>query len=56
MNGNAKAAAALGVGYWLGRQHKLRAATVLATATAFGRKGMGGLVVTRAAKLLRRIT
>jgi hypothetical protein len=52
MKGNAKAAATLGVGYWLGRQHKLRAATAMAAATAIGRKGVGGIVVARGAKLV----
>jgi hypothetical protein len=65
---NTKAVAALGVGYLLGRQRKLRAATVTAAAMAVG--GKSGLVrkgslllikssvlgrMPQAVKLLRRI-
>jgi hypothetical protein len=68
MKVNTKAVAALGAGYVLGRQRKLRAATVTAAAMAVGgksgvvRKGAGLLIKSsvlgrapQAAKLLRRI-
>jgi hypothetical protein len=52
MNGSQRAAVALGVGYVLGRRRKLRAATVLAAATAVGGMSIGGLVMRRGAEMV----
>src|SRR5258707_6985286 len=52
MKGSTRAAVALGVGYLLGRQRKLRTATVMAVATAAGGTSVGGLVMRRGAKML----
>ncbi len=52
MNGSARAAAALGVGYVLGRRRKLRTAALLAAATAVGGKGIGGMALQRGMRML----
>lgn len=52
MKGSARTAAALGVGYVLGRQHKLRTATMMAAVAAFGSTPAGGMVMRRGVKLL----
>jgi hypothetical protein len=52
MKGSTRAAMALGVGYLLGRQRKLRTATVMAVATAAGGTNVGSLVMRRGAKML----
>jgi hypothetical protein len=52
MKGSTRAAVALGVGYMLGRQRKLRTATVMAVATAVGGTSVSGLAMRRGAKML----
>jgi hypothetical protein len=53
MKGGTQAALALGVGYLLGRRHKMRMATMLAAAAATGRVGgLGGAALRRGAKML----
>ena len=52
MKGSMQAAMTLGVGYALGRRRKLRTATLLAAATAFGSTNVSGLVLQRGMKLL----
>lgn len=52
MKGSARTAAAIGVGYVFGRQHKLRAAAMMAAVAAFGSTSAGGMVMRRGVKLL----
>ena len=52
MKCSTQAAVAIGVGYLLGRRRKLRAATVMAAATAVGGTTVGGMVMSRGMKLL----
>lgn len=53
MKGGTQAALALGVGYVLGRRHKMRMATVMAAAAATGSLGgIGGAVLKRGVKML----
>jgi hypothetical protein len=53
MKGGTQAALALGVGYMLGRQHKMRMAAMMAAGAATGRMGgLGGAVFRRGAKML----
>ncbi|HVT71197.1 MAG TPA: hypothetical protein VHF26_25855, partial [Trebonia sp.] len=52
MKRSTRAAAALAVGYMLGRQRKLRTAAVMAAATAVGGTTVGGLVMRRGMKML----
>lgn len=53
MKGGTQAALALGVGYVLGRQHKMRMATVLAAGAATGGLGgLAGMALKRGMKLL----
>jgi hypothetical protein len=52
MKGSTRAAVALGVGYVLGRNRKLRTAAMMAAATAVGGTSVGGLVMRRGAKML----
>ena len=52
MKGSTRAAVALGVGYMLGRRRKLRAATVMAVATAAGGTSLGGMILRRGTKYL----
>jgi hypothetical protein len=51
MKGSMRAAAALAVGYFLGRQHKLRTAVFMAAATAVGGSTVGGMVLRRGMKM-----
>jgi hypothetical protein len=51
MKGSMRAAAALAVGYFLGRQHRLRTAVLLAAATAVGGSTVGGMVLRRGMKM-----
>lgn len=52
MKGGARAAAALGIGYMLGRNKKFRTAALMAAATAAGGKGVGGMALQRGMKML----
>lgn len=52
MKGGVRAAAALGIGYMLGRNKKLRTAALMAAATAVGGKGIGGKALQRGMKAL----
>jgi hypothetical protein len=53
MKGGTQAALALGVGYVLGRRHKMRMATMLAAAAATGGLGgLGGAALRRGVKML----
>jgi hypothetical protein len=52
MRGSVRAAAALGVGYVLGRNRRLRTAAVVAAATAIGGKGVGRMAVQRGMKMI----
>jgi hypothetical protein len=52
MKCSTQAAVAIGVGYLLGRRRKLRAATVIAVATAVGGTTVGSMVMSRGMKLL----
>jgi len=52
MKGSTRTAGAIGVGYVLGREHKLRAATMLAVAAALGSTPMGGMLLKRGTKLV----
>jgi hypothetical protein len=52
MKGSTRAATAIAVGYMLGRQKKLRTATLMAAATAVGGTTVGGLVMRRGMKML----
>ena len=52
MKCSTQAALAIGAGYLLGRRRKLRAATVMAVATAVGGTSVGGIALRRGAKLL----
>ena len=45
MKGSMRAAAAIGVGYLLGRRRKLRTATFMAVATAVGGTTLGGMML-----------
>lgn len=47
-----RAATALGIGYVLGRKKRLRTATLMAAATAFGSTSAGSLVLQRGLKML----
>jgi hypothetical protein len=51
MKGSMRAAAALAVGYFLGRQHRLRTAVLMAAATAVGGSPVGGMVLRRGMKM-----
>lgn len=52
MKGSMGAAIALGIGYALGRKKRLRTATLMAAATAFGSSSAGTLVLKRGLKVL----
>lgn len=52
MKGGVRAAAALGIGYMLGRNKKLRTAALMAAATAVGGKSIGGKALQRGMKAL----
>lgn len=52
MKGSARAAAAIGLGYVLGRRRKMRTATVMAIATAAGGTSVGGMLLRGGAKML----
>ena len=52
MKASMRAAAAIGVGYLLGRRRKLRTATFMAAATAVGGTTVGGLLLKRGMKML----
>jgi hypothetical protein len=52
MNGGMRAAAAIAVGYVLGRRKKFRTATLMAAATAVGGTTVGGLALRRGVKML----
>ena len=52
MKGSMRAAAAIGVGYLLGRRKKFRMATMLAAATAVGGTTVGGIALKRGMKML----
>jgi len=52
MKCSTQAALAIGAGYLLGRRRKLRAATVMAVATAVGGTSLGGIALRQGAKLL----
>lgn len=52
MKGGVRAAAALGIGYVLGRNKKLRMAALMAAATAVGGKTIGGKALQRGMKAL----
>ncbi|HEX8008959.1 MAG TPA: hypothetical protein VF482_21320, partial [Trebonia sp.] len=52
MKGSTRAAVALGVGYVLGRRRRLRAATVMAVATAAGGTSLGTMLLRRGTKYL----
>jgi hypothetical protein len=52
MRGSMQAAMALGIGYALGRKKRLRTATLMAAATAFGSSNVGSLALQRGLKLL----
>jgi hypothetical protein len=52
MKGSTRAAAAIGIGYVLGRRRKLRAATMMAATMAVGSTPMGAMVLKRGLKLV----
>jgi hypothetical protein len=52
MRGSVQAAAAIGIGYMLGRRRKLRTAALMAAATAVGGNRVGALVLQRGMKML----
>jgi hypothetical protein len=52
MNSGMKAAAALAIGYVLGRRKKFRTATMMAAATAVGGTTVGGMVLKQGMKLV----
>ena len=52
MKGSMRAAMALGIGYALGRKKRLRTATLMAAATAFGSSDVGSMVLKRGLTLL----
>lgn len=52
MKGSVRAAAALGIGYVLGRHRRLRTAAFMTAAVAIGGKGVGGVALQRAMKML----
>jgi hypothetical protein len=52
MKGGTRAAAALAIGYVLGRRKRLRTATLMTVATAVGGTTVGGIVLKRGMKML----
>lgn len=52
MKGSTRAAAALSIGYVLGRRRKLRTAALMAAAAAVGGKGIGAMALQRGVKML----
>lgn len=52
MKGSTRAAAALSIGYVLGRRRKLRTAALMAAVTAVGGKGVGAMALQRGVKML----